>query len=233
MRFAQCAAGAVSQKEVIMKKLFSTSRIALALALVLALSLFTACGGEKEDQDASTPVSSTSEIGEFVKGTTTDDTYKSEYFNLQFELPSGYMFIASDLIDQILASTDVDTSELEDALSAISYEMMAISSAGTSTIVVMTQEVDAMVDLDGQSVTQIMRDEFTKLEGQGYTVGELETTMIGGAEYESLTLAMELEGMSISQGYYFRMHGTRYICIITVCVGDGSGELISNFTALK
>ena len=155
----------------------------------------------------------------YQKGTVTDTSFSSEYLNLRFEVPQGYIMAANEDLDALLqfgsdiVFADTDQKIIDYAMANIVYEMMASSQNGLPNVQVFVEKLR----LRNMTVDQYMdalKQQLSGLDGFNYSFEDVKTTQFVGESYSMLSSVMQSGGMEIKQEYRFRKEDDRIICII-------------------
>lgn len=235
--------GVTEELGVIMKKALLSL---LALSLVLSSALFVGCasgtgasdapsatrdaasddksalkstGADKENAQVD-PVKS---VKEYERGIMTDTGYESEWLDLRFALPEGYVMASEE--DAMAAmrtgseSLGADEAIINHAELSTVYEMMASAPAGFPNVsVFMQKNIIALSEATVISTTK------TQLEQAGYTVEEKDDTKIGNEPYATLLATTNISGVAVKQVVYFRVIDTRMVVITLSGTEEGFAE---------
>ena len=178
----------------------------LALMLVVAAVLMTACGGKT-----------------YTPGTFTDTGYESEFLGFRYTTPDGCVLATEEELSQLMGmSLDAmgdDISEVQKKYAELTtiYEMMVTDSTGAANVNVVLEKTNVSFS----KYLDAFKEQLNGLSSMSVTLkGDAEEVDIAGATYTKLAADVETSGFVMYQEYYLRKVGDRMMCI-TVTFADG------------
>ena len=222
----------------------------LSLALVLALSLLTACN---KDEPAKTTGADTGTVTtapsptpapqntasptEYKKGTLTETGFESEYLNLRFSLPETSVMATEADINTMMGLgaefSGLNQQMIEYANLTTVYEMMATDVVTGSNVIVLVEKLS----MSNLTVDQYFSALKTQLQGLGtiaYEVSDdIVTVEVAGQSYQQLTASTSSYGMTMEQTYIIRKVDDRMVGFIftnTTDTSDAIDTLMAGFT---
>ncbi len=211
----------------------------LILALILSVLLtFSACSSsqdpKKEDGDnGNTKV-------EFTQGVITETGFESEYLNLKFDTPQGFIMATEE---EMLEMSDLgaEYAELDKKLIDYSkavnvYEMMAVDPATSANVILMSEKL-AFSNIKMKDYIGALKEQLSNIANMSYQIDENTTeATIGGKEFTKLSAIADVSGIKLSQNYYIRIENSRAEVIITSFMEEAADKeaiLINGFTQLN
>lgn len=171
----------------------------IALMLVLAAVLMTACGGAS-----------------YTPGVFTETGYDSEFLGFRFTTPDGFALATEEELTELMGVTIKsmeNASDLQKKYAELTniYELMATNADGTVYGQIILEKTAVSLDTYLEVIiSQLEESE----QGVNITVQEgTEEVEIAGAAYTKMSAEMESYGMVFSQDYYFRKVGGRMMCM--------------------
>jgi len=223
----------------------------LTLTLLLAFSLLTACttkqsaGSSSESQSASASsesqaTSSSSESqpakssSEYEKGTFTDNSFESEYLDLRFTLPDGFVMATEEDIATMMGlgaeMMDLDSKLVEYANLTTVYEMMATEVASGTNVIVLAEKL-SMSNMTVEQYFTALESQLKAVESIQYEIdNEITTVEIAGNSYKQLTASTVAYGKPMVQKYMLRKIDDRMIGFIVTDVSE-SEEVLNTLMA--
>ncbi len=192
-----------------MKKLLT-----LALALMMAMSLLSACG--------SAPLPTADEI----KGSVDGNVYTNAYTGLKFTASGDWYFMSEDEIEEITGTTQeiLDQSGSDADVTASIYDMMAMDQVTANNVNVMIQIVGDSDDVDFDEVLDESEAEILEMGasiGANYSFSEHSTVTLSGIEFHKLTATADYSGVTFVQGCYIAVKDN--VCLnVTLTSYDGT-----------
>lgn len=178
----------------------------LALMLVVAAVLMTACGGKA-----------------YTPGTFTDTGYESEFLGFRFTTPDGFALATEEELSQLMGmSLDAmgdDVTEVQKKYAELTtiYEMMVSNETGVANANVVLEKTNV-------SLSKYIEAFKSQLDGlSAMTVnlkGDTEEVELAGETYTKMTADVETNGFTLYQEYYLRKVGDRMM-VMTVTWADG------------
>ena len=178
----------------------------LALMLVVAAVLMTACGGKA-----------------YTPGTFTDTGYESEFLGFRYTTPDGCVLATEDELSQLMGmSLDAagdDFTELQKKYAELTtiYEMMIADATGAANANIVLEKTN----LSFSKYLEAFKEQLNGLTSMSITLkDDGQEVDLAGATYTKLTADVEANGFVMCQEYYLRKVGDRMMCI-TVTYADG------------
>lgn len=195
---------------------------ALCLAVISLAGLFAGCSSIADSVKSLT----------FKKGKINGDTYKNEYFDINFKLPEGWSFATEEemaALGQTVQQFYAEDSELKEG--QIAYDMLAKAASGSSvnlqygkfTEEEKSKSLEDIIDqLEGEMNSQLA-------DGASVKFGKHSDVKLGSAKFLKTELVLSLYGIEITEALYAAKKGD-YFCIICIATLDGSiSEIEKNF----
>ncbi len=186
-------------------------------------------------------VSEGTQDGEYVKGTLTADSMVSNYLNLRFDVPQGYVMATEEEIDQMVVFagetiyTDADKQKLDYAKASTVYEMFVQSPTGLPNISVCVEKT--MANLTASMYLDALKSQLLSIDSMEYTVGDgVASASLAGQDYKVMTASVTYNDVEMIQEYYVRKQDDRIVGIIVTYSQDTAADkdaLLSAFTALE
>lgn len=178
----------------------------LALMLVVAAVLMTACGGKS-----------------YTPGTFTDTGYESEFLGFRFTTPDGFALATQEELSQMMGITfdalgdDVSDAQKKYAELTTLYELMAMDSLGVTNVNIVLEKTNvSMSKYLAAFKAQVESLDVMKVSLQG----DAQEVEFAGATYTKLSADVSASGITLYQEYYLRKVGDRMMTI-TVTWADG------------
>ncbi len=196
---------------------------ALLCMLMVGVTLATsACSKEKTDGEAAGGAKKV----EYVRGTLTENSFKSEYLNMSFEMPEGYVMATEE---DLIELSDLGAEQLDGSQAVIDfskantvYEMMVSNMQGVPNISVMTEKL-MLSNIKEEQYIESLKGVLESL-GMPYTFEEAYTKEFLGQNYTILPAVLEMEGLKIYQDYMILVQDKRAQCIISTYMDDTKAE---------
>lgn len=223
--------------------------LALALAVVMMLSLFSGCSlleklsGDKDDDDnVRGTVSQAAREPEFSLGTTAGGKYENAFIGIGFEAPENWTFYTDEQIKELnQATTGMMDDEYAELISnaALVYDMMVQdSTTGNSVNINMEKGTAAAVkQLDLEDYLESNLSALSDgLASMGFTVtdNKISDVTLGGKSTKSLWLKSTYSGIEMYQ-LVMPLKCSNYIVVVTVTtVGtDTTSQVLDCFYAVN
>ena len=217
-----------------MKKIKKFS--ALAMALVLALSL-VGCGGKSnEDPEKDLPVKK-----EYVAATIEDRVYSSEFAGMTATLDESWQILTQEEIAQVIGLTSALVTD-EDLKEAINngetvYDLYAMTATGSTlniTVGDLGLVYGAVLDMKilAQSVADQLVPAFTSMGFENVTA-EVSTLSFAGSQENAIVVTGQMEGIPMYEVLVCKkVHN--YVYTITACTygEDGTTDILALFQSL-
>lgn len=217
-----------------MKKIKKFS--ALALALVLALSL-VGCGGKSnEDPEKDLPIKK-----EYAAATIEDRVYSSEFSGMTATLDESWQILTQEEIAQVIGLTSALVTD-EDLKEAINngetvYDLYAITATGSTlniTVGDLGLVYGAVLDMKilAQSVADQLVPAFTSMGFENVTA-EVSTLSFAGSQESAIVVTGQMEGIPMYEVLVCKkVHN--YVYTITACTygEDNTADILALFQSL-
>lgn len=192
----------------------------LALMLVVAAVLMTACGGKS-----------------YTPGTFTDTGYESEYLGFRFTTPDGFALATEDELSQLMGmSLDAlgdDVTEVQKKYAELTtiYEMMVSDATGVTNANIVLEKTNVSLD----KYIEAFKSQVEGLSAMTVTLkDDTEEVQLAGATYTKMSADVEANGFTLYQDYYLRKVGDRMMAM-TITWADGAEDqkdaLLNGFAA--
>ncbi|MCL2397223.1 MAG: hypothetical protein FWC93_04075 [Defluviitaleaceae bacterium] len=183
----------------------------LAMLLVFAVVFLAGCGAiNRTVEEIMT--------GDYVIGTIDGDNFESEWLNLRFTAPDGFIMASQEEILEMmqlgLDMMDVDSSVVAWAEMAVVSEMMAMLPTGLASVSVATERIM----LSNITIEQYVEAAFQGVEALGWEVSpndDLRQINFAGNQWYTYTATVEAFGIDWSYQYLVRRFDNR-MALITV-----------------
>ena len=165
----------------------------------------------------------------YVQGTVTDNGFESEWMNMKFTLPEGWVIASQEEMDEVLATGEdalngeVDT---DAAMEDSTYEMMTYAEAGLPSVSIMVEKLPSS-KMTIEEYADVIKEGLNNSTGT-YVWEEPVAETVAGEEYQNYSGSVELYGVTVKQDYIFRKLENRIIGIIITYTDDVTGE-VDNF----
>lgn len=178
----------------------------LALMLVVAAVLMTACGGKS-----------------YTPGTFTDTGYESEFLGFRFTTPDGFALATQEELSQMMGITfdalgdDVSDAQKKYAELTTLYELMAMDSLGVTNVNIVLEKTNVSMN----KYLAAFKAQVESLDAMKVSLqGDAQEVEFAGATYTKLSADVSASGITLYQEYYLRKVGDRMMTI-TVTWADG------------
>ena len=223
--------------------------LALALSVMMVLSLFTACdllskleNDDDDDGKVRGTVSQAAQAAEFSLGTTTGSKYENEFIGIGFAAPDGWTFYTDAQIKELnQATADMMDEEYAEVISRASlvYDMMVQDSATGSSVNINMEKATAA------AVKQLDLEEYLEnnlsavsdsLSSMGFTVtdNKISDVTLAGKATKGLWLKSTYSGVEMYQ-LVMPIKCNDYIAVATVTTvgGDTTSDVLDCFYAVN
>lgn len=234
-----------------MKHFVKLSVLTMTFALAFVL---VACGGSNASSSASASSASTSSASasassastsassaatDSITGTVSGDTYKNEFFGVQYTLPTGFTFFD----DAKLAELNGAAMTTEEAVKALQagaeyYDAAAASEAGpTVTISILYAGTPEAKALDAAGFVEAMAKS-TDTAATGVTVKDAQAGAYQngqtGEEYPALKRTVENQGQTYAQEIIVVKAGDYFLAATATSSNEADlDSVLCNFSTLK
>ncbi len=204
----------------------------LILILILSLTMIlSGCSSNSKGGDKAV---------EFTQGVSTETGFESEYLNLKFEAPQGFVMATEEEILNMsdlgaeYAELDKDIIDYSKAVNV--YEMMAVDPATSANVIVMTEKL-SLSNMKLEEYMEALKTQLTSVSNMNYKIEE-ETSqvVIAGKEYTKLSTTATVSDVKLIQNYYLRMENGRAEIIITSFIeqsADKEAIMLGGFSELN
>ncbi len=175
------------------------------LILICMLFSLAACG-KKEVQYAKEPESSIPE-----KGHWTDNVFKSDYADLTFEMPEGWISAKDDELLKLQTE-------------GIYYDFMCQKEETGSQVALMFEELlltEGSIAITEDEYIEMLSDSFSY---SGMQVVETKDITLGKENYKAITVYGEADDFSVTQCSMVRKKGNTMISVIVTALNDDNIE---------
>lgn len=171
----------------------------------------------------------------YQKGTVTETSYSSDYANISFTAPEGYIMATAEELDEAVEFSsevmyaDVDKKILDYAKANVVYEMMVSDPSGAPNVSVMIEKL-ALRNMTEKQYLDNVKPQL--MEIMEYTFADYTTAEIAGETYTLLTATAEMEGVELIQDIYIRKKDDRIIGIIVsylASIQEATDALLAEF----
>ena len=178
----------------------------LALMLVVAAVLMTACGGKS-----------------YTPGTFTDTGYESEFLGFRFTTPDGFALATEEELSQMMGITfdalgdDVSDAQKKYAELNTVYELMAMDSLGVTNVNIVLEKTNVSMS----KYLAALKAQAESLDAMKVSLqGDAQEVEFAGATYTKMSANVSANGITMYQEYYSRKVGDRMM-MMTVTWADG------------
>lgn len=204
--------------------------LAVAMMLVLSLTILAGCGKKEENGDNKSSESTTKqEKKEISKGKWEDNVYTSEFADLKFKLPEGWTRSTDEEIAEVM---NLGKEVLEDeglysskvAQLTTVYDMMAKNKTTNGSIAIMMEKTSAKETLYANS----LKTQLEKVTQMKYNIGEFTEKTISGNKYTVVPATINVSGQQIFQNYYIRSVGDYMVAILVTETSEANLNNLMN-----
>lgn len=175
----------------------------------------------------------------YEKGVLTETGFESEYLNLRFTAPDGFIMATEEELNEMMdlgadigaEIMDVDKKVWEYAQTRIVYEMMVSSSSGSPNLILTSEKLP----LSNMTVDQYFDLLKTQLDAMDidvieYEFGDITSIEIAGQSYQKLDMKAKMDGLEMVQSYIVRKDNDRVVVVVTTSMG-GDEEALDTLIA--
>lgn len=194
----------------------------LAMALVLATLLMTACGGSGKS---------------YTPGTFTSNGYETEFLGFRFTTPDGFVLSDEEELSQMMGmALDLmgdDVTEVQKKYAELTtiYELVVADSLGAANANITLEKTSVSVD----KYIELFKEQVTSMTAMSVSLNDTEEKVtLAGAEYTKLSASVASSGMVLNQEYYMRKVGDRMMCLTLTWVDgyeDEKEAILNGFAA--
>jgi len=214
-------------------------RFALILLLLLTVSLLSSCNivtgllttdwwSDDKTETSSSSSSSSSSSG-YEKGTLSATDFESEYLDLRFTLPDGFvMATEEDMYDMMGIGAelmDISPALVDYANLVTVYEMMASVPTGTTNVILMTEKLP-LRNITVEQYFDSVKSQLQNVDTIKYEINdEITSVEIAGSTYSQITASGNISGYTLIQKYMFRKIDNRMVGFIATTTSDEEATL--------
>lgn len=192
-------------------------------------------GAETDDTEAETgdteaETGDTAAAGDYVKGTSTETGFESEWLGLRYTAPEGMVMSTEEELNEVMGmgqemlSEDFSELQLEYAKMASVYEMMSKNEAGTTNIIVTVEKLPSS-NFSVEDYAEAIKTNLKAVTTIAYTISDdLETVSVGGSDFTKITAQADYSGVNMHQDYYVRVIGDRAVSMALTYVDETASE---------
>lgn len=186
---------------------------------------------ETETEDAAAEAEDTAAAeGEYVKGTSTETGFESEWLGLRYTAPEGMVMSTEEELNEVMGmgqemlSEDFSELQLEYAKMSSVYEMMSKNEAGTTNIIVTVEKLPSS-NFSVEDYAEAIKTNLKAVTTITYTISDdLETVSVGGSDFTKITAQADYSGVNMHQDYYVRVIGDRAVSMALTYVDETASE---------
>lgn len=186
---------------------------------------------ETETEDAAADAEDTAAAeGEYVKGTSTETGFESEWLGLRYTAPEGMVMSTEEELNEVMGmgqemlSEDFSELQLEYAKMSSVYEMMSKNEAGTTNIIVTVEKLPSS-NFSVEDYAEAIKTNLKAVTTITYTISDdLETVSVGGSDFTKITAQADYSGVNMHQDYYVRVIGDRAVSMALTYVDETASE---------
>lgn len=155
---------------------------------------------------------------EYVKGVFTDTMYTSDFIEIQYNAPEGWVLVTESELAQMPADNKT------------TWEMQAISGFDGSNIIVGVEKLPSENFSESMYINTLKNTLKNNTQIMVDNIEEAETKMIAGKEYHVLTCTLTQSGVSLTQTYFLRKIDTYIAVLVVTSTSTGVDEMLSGFS---
>ena len=211
----------------------------IMLVLIISLSLFTACDTNLKapaitpetkqpviTPGTNPPVSS----NEYVKGSFTETEFASQYLDLKFILPEGFVMATEEEMREMMGLgseiMDLDSDLVEYAMLTTVYEMMALNIDGSTNVIVFSEKL-SLRNITVEQYFAVLKSQLQEIFGMECEIDDdIVSVEIAGCNYEQMTVSVSVNGVDILQQYVLRKIDDRMVGFLTTTT-HGEEDVLS------
>jgi hypothetical protein len=161
-----------------------------------------------------------------VRGVVDGTSYINEYFGLQIDAPTGWMFYTAEQIAQVnnMAADMLEGSDIGDLIAQNGQmtDMMMFNLAGSSVNLVIQPSQALLVAYSDSEIFSLLENTFeTQMTAAGMHVDAYEVIQVklGGEDKDVLHMSVSYSGVNIQQ-YQAWFRDSNYIAVLTASIAD-------------
>lgn len=185
---------------------------------------------EAETGDTEAETGDTAAAGDYVKGTSTETGFESEWLGLRYTAPEGMVMSTEEELNEVMGmgqemlSEDFSELQLEYAKMSSVYEMMSKNEAGTTNIIVTVEKLPSS-NFSVEDYAEAIKTNLKAVTTIAYTISDdLETVSVGGSDFTKITAQADYSGVNMHQDYYVRVIGDRAVSMALTYVDETASE---------
>lgn len=170
----------------------------------------------------------------YAKGTLTDTTFESEYLNIKFELPEGYIMRTED--ELIAANEDlkgVNKKDIDYKNLGNVFELIVTSPANDINLSIMLEKMPNPLITTATYAERIGELLNESIGESNYTLGDTYKQTMFGDEYLAVPATISYSGISVYQTYYLCVKQKRAQIILLTSSENKKEDAKKLFDALK
>ncbi len=178
--------------------------------------------------------------GDYMKGTTSESGWESEYLGLRYTAPEGMTMSTDEELNQMMGlgedilSEDFSELQLEYAKMNSVYEMMSVDELGTTNVVLTSEKLPSS-GMDANAYVDAVRQGLSSVSEIQYTISEeVEAVPVGGIDFVKVACNANYSGVSMYQDYYIAIINDRAVSIALTYIdetADMAQQVINSFEA--
>jgi hypothetical protein len=165
-----------------------------------------------------------SKTSSYERGILTDTSFESEYLDIKFYLPEGFvMATEEDILQMMGIGADISGVNKEIVKLTTVYEMMASAPIGYPNVIVMAERL-ILSNMTAEQYFNALKTNLLNVDAMDYEFNNQITSVeIAGQEYKQMSAS--LPSWNIFQDYIFRKQGNRMVGFITTYSSDTKEEM--------
>jgi len=176
----------------------------------------------------------------YEKGTLTNTTFESEYLDLKFTLPEGYVLATEAEMKERSAQgaqlAQFDSNAYDDAMENTVHEMQTASATGNPNIIILVEKTSIGIsNVDAYIVN--LKQQLANIKEIKYEIeAAIEEITFVGKSYKKVAANAEFDEVKLNQEYYIRKQDNRIVSIIISFTSDTKeqkDQLLSAFSSYK
>ena len=217
-----------------MKKILNRAAVSFIAMIILCAAFLFAC---QSVENPFTPGSKT-----YEKGVLTETSFESEYLDLRFTAPDGYIMATQEDMDELIdfggETTYVDGNKLnlDYAKAATVYEMMVSAPVGYPNVFVLVEKL-LLSNMSVDQYLDSLKDQLLNVDSLDYMISDERVSVkVAGENYTQLSTVIHypnMPGLEVIQNYLVRKIDNRVLCFIvtyTANTKDKTDTLLTFFT---
>ncbi|MHB1453657.1 MAG: hypothetical protein ACYCYM_06870 [Saccharofermentanales bacterium] len=198
----------------------------------------TDASAESEEGLSSGSSIAVSKTGDYVKGTLTATALESEYLNLKFTAPEGFVMATEKEIDALVVFAgdivyeDVGKEKIDYAMAKTVYEMFVQTPSGLPNASICVEKTMSNMTVD--VYLDSLKTQLLGIETMEYSF-DAETTVqtLAGQDYTVLSATTVYSEVEMIQDYYCRKQGDRIVAIIVTYSTDTQNAMVELLKAFE